>query len=139
MDGDRVVQVDRRAGKILDADAVRAKFGVAPALIPDFLALVGDAADGYPGIPGIGRVTAARLLNARGPIEDWPEDALGENRALALLFKNLATLRTDAPLFRDVEDLRWRGPTRAFSRWAERAGESRLAVRARAAAGKSAS
>jgi 5'-3' exonuclease len=139
VDGDRVVVVDRRAGKILDADAVRAKFGVAPALIPDFLALVGDAADGYPGIPGIGRVTAKRLLNARGPIEEWQEDALGERLALALLFKKLATLRTDAPLFEDVEDLRWRGPTRAFSLWADRAGESRLAMRARAAAGKSGS
>jgi 5'-3' exonuclease len=134
VDGDRVVQVDRRAGKILDAEAVRAKFGVPPALIPDFLALVGDAADGYPGIPGIGRVTAARLLNARGPIASWPDDALGDMRPLALLFKDLATLRTDAPLFGDVEDLRWRGPTDAFGAWAERAGEPRLAERARAAA-----
>ena len=134
VDGDRVVQVDRRAGKILDADAVRAKFGVPPSLIPDFLALVGDAADGYPGIPGIGRVTAARLLNARGPIETWKEDALGENRALALLFKDLATLRTDAPLFRDVDDLRWQGPTDAFAAWAARAGLPRLAERAQEAA-----
>jgi 5'-3' exonuclease len=134
VEGDRVVQVDRRAGKILDADAVRAKFGVPPALIPDFLALVGDAADGYPGIPGIGRVTAARLLNARGPIEAWPADALGENRVLALLFKDLATLRTDAPLFGNVDELRWRGPTKAFAAWAERAGEPSLAERARKAA-----
>ena len=134
VDGDRVVQVDRRAGKILDADAVRAKYGVPPALVPDFLALVGDAADGYPGIRGIGRVTAARLLHARGPIETWAEDALGENRALALLFKDLATLRTDAPLFGDVDELRWRGPTEGFAAWAERAGQPRLAERARAAA-----
>src|SRR5215470_11234439 len=92
--GDRVVQVDRRAKKVLDAEGVREKFGVPPALIPDFLALVGDAADGYPGIKGIGRVGAARLLNRHGPIESFPEDVLGENRKLALLFKDLATLRT---------------------------------------------
>lgn len=135
VEGDRVVLMDRRAGKILDANSVHAKFGVPPALIPDFLALVGDAADGYPGIPGIGRVTAARLLNARGPIEEWPDDALGERRALALLFKKLAMLRTDASLFRAVDDLRWRGPTPEFATWAERAGQTRLAERARAAAG----
>ncbi len=134
VDGSRVVQVDRRAGKILDADAVRAKFGVPPALVPDFLALVGDAADGYPGIRGIGRVTAARLLTRHGRIEDFPRDVLGESLERALLFKDLATLRTDAPVFRDVDALRWRGPGHAFGAWSARAGEPGLDARARAAA-----
>ncbi|HEV8608496.1 MAG TPA: 5'-3' exonuclease H3TH domain-containing protein, partial [Thermoanaerobaculia bacterium] len=93
--GDRVVQVDRRAQRVRNSDGVREKFGVEPALIPDFLALVGDAADGYPGIPGIGRITAARLLNRYGIIEGFPPDVLEDSRALALLFKHLATLRTD--------------------------------------------
>src|SRR5947199_5842040 len=118
--GDRVVQVDRKAHKIRNAAAVRDKFGVEPGLIHDFLALVGDAADGYPGIPGIGRVTAARLLNRHGGIEAFPPDVLGDRRDLALRFKELATLRTDAPLFGDVEELKWRGPTSAFAACAER-------------------
>jgi 5'-3' exonuclease len=123
--GDRVVQVDRRSLKIRDAAGVREKFGVEPALIPDFLALVGDAADGYPGIPAIGKTTAARLLNRHGRLEEFPPDVLGEHRALALLFKDLATLRTDAPLFTDVDELRWRGPTSAFAPLAERMGVAR--------------
>jgi len=86
-----------------------------PPLIPDLLALVGDAADGYPGIPGIGARTAAQLLNRYGPIENFPSNVLGEQREFALLFKKLATLRTDAPLFKKVEALRWRGPTPAFA------------------------
>jgi 5'-3' exonuclease len=131
--GDRVVQMDRRANKIFDAHAVREKFGVKPALIPDFLALVGDAADGYPGIPGIGAITAARLLNRHGPIESFPPEVLDENRDLALLFKDLATLRTDAPLFRDVNELQWRGPTPAFAEWARRAAADRLLERCRKA------
>jgi len=118
--GDRVVQVNRRSKAILDADAVRAKFGVVPALIPDLLALVGDAADGYPGIAGIGSVTATRLLNQHGAIEDFPPDVLGERREQALLFKRLATLRTDAPLFKSVDELRWRGPTPGFEAWTKR-------------------
>ena len=93
------MQVDRRTKTIRDAAGVREKFGVEPALIPDFLALVGDAADGYPGIAGIGAVAAARLLNRHGPIEAFPPEVLGERREQALLFKQLATLRTDAPLF----------------------------------------
>src|SRR6266498_2035132 len=129
--GDRVVQMDRRAGKILDANGVRQKFGVEPSLIPDFLALVGDAADGYPGIPGIGPITAARLLNQHGPIEEFPPTVLGDRRDLALLFKTLATLRTDALLFRDVDELRWRGPTNAFAAWSERLKDDRLAARSR--------
>jgi 5'-3' exonuclease len=127
---DRVVQVDRRSQKIRNAEAVKEKFGVPPALIPDFLALVGDAADGYPGIAGIGAVTAARLLRSHGPIEDFPASVLGEKMQQALLFKNLATLRTDALLFQNVDELRWTGPTEAFAEWAERLGDSRLLQRA---------
>jgi len=133
--GDRVVQMDRRGGKIRDEDAVRAKFGVGPALIPDYLALVGDSADGYPGIQGIGAKTAARLLGRYGPIEEFPIEVLGANRELALLFKTLATLRTDAPLFADVEELRWRGPTVEFTACAGRYDTSgRLVVRCSKAA-----
>jgi 5'-3' exonuclease len=131
--GDRVVQVDRKQKSIRNADGVREKFGVDPALIPDLLALVGDAADGYPGIPGIGKVTAARLVMRYGRIEDFPADSLGENRDLALLFKKLAILRTDAPLFKDVDELRWRGPTPAFPALAERMADTRILERARKA------
>jgi 5'-3' exonuclease len=124
-----VVQVDRKGQQIRNAAGVRQKFGVEPALIPDFLALVGDAADGYPGIAGIGRVTAARLLNRHGAIETFPTSVLGDQRDLALLFKDLATLRTDAPLFREVDELQWRGPTGAFAACAEQLGETRLPER----------
>jgi 5'-3' exonuclease len=117
---DRVVQVDRRSKTIRDAEGVRAKFGVGPALIPDYLALVGDSADGYPGMAGIGAKGAARLISRYGLIEDFPSQILGERRELALLFKKLATLRTDAPLFRDIDELRWRGPTEQFSSCCER-------------------
>jgi 5'-3' exonuclease len=127
--GDRVVQVDRKGNKIRDAEGVRQKFGVGPELIPDFLALVGDAADGYPGLAGIGAMTAARLLNRYGALEGFPADVLGDSRELALLFKNLATLRTDAPLFADVGALRWRGPTSAFAALAERFEDARLLER----------
>jgi len=130
--GERVVQVDRRSGQIRDDAGVRAKYGVAPEHIPDWLALVGDAADGYPGIAGIGDKTAARLIDRYGPIEDFPPDTLaGERRELALLFKRLATLRTDAALFADVEELRWRGPTDAFAAWADRIGDARLLPRSK--------
>ena len=131
--GERIVQVDRRSQKVRDAAGVRDKFGVEPVLIPDFLALVGDAADGYPGIAGIGAVSAARLLNKHGIIENFPAAVLGNSSALALLFKRLATLRTDAPLFRDVDELRWRGPTDAFPASVERLGEPRLLQRCLAA------
>lgn len=125
----RVVQVDRRTQKIRNAHGVREKFGVEPELIPDFLALVGDAADGYPGIAGIGPITAARLLNRHGTIASFPPEVLGDRRDLALLFKKLATLRTDAPVFSDVDDLRWRGPSDAFGVCAEHLGEVRLLER----------
>jgi 5'-3' exonuclease len=131
--GDRVVQVDRKTKKIRNAEGVREKFGVTPHLIPDYLALVGDAADGYPGIPGIGAVTAARLLNRHGRIEAFPAALLGDRRALALLFKDLATLRTDAPLFRKVDELRWRGCGGAFESWTERMAAPRLLERCRKA------
>ncbi len=131
--GERVVQVDRRGKAIRDAAGVRAKFGVEPALIPDYLALVGDAADGYPGISGIGAVGAAQLLNRHGPIEAFPASLLGDRQPQALLFKRLATLRTDAKLFRRVEALRWKGPGDDFAAWAERAGATRLLERCRAA------
>ena len=127
--GDRVVQVDRKGHQIRDAAGVRAKFGVEPVLIPDYLALVGDSADGYPGIAGIGRITAARLLNQHGALEKFPPAVLGETRELALLFKKLATLRTDAPLFLDVDELKWRGPTSEFAACAERLGDARLLER----------
>jgi len=132
VDGERVVQMDRRANKLLDADAVRVKYGVEPIRIPDLLALVGDSADGYPGIDGIGEVTARRFINRYGAIEDFPPEILAaQRRDLALLFKRLATLRTDAALFSDVEALRWRGPTEGFEAWAARIGDARLLARSR--------
>jgi 5'-3' exonuclease len=127
---DRIVQVDRKSKAIRNADGVRVKFGVDPALIPDYLALVGDSADGYPGLPGIGPKSAASLLTRYGPIEDFPAHALAERRDLALLFKKLATLRTDAPLFSNVDELQWRGPTGSFSTCAARIGDPRLLARA---------
>ena len=134
--GTRVVQIDGRRKTIRDAAAIREKFGVSPRLIPDLLALVGDAADGYPGIPGIGARTAAQLLNRYGPIENFPSNVLGEKRDLALLFKKLATLRTDAPLFKKVEALRWRGPTPAFAAWADRMKAPRLLDRVKGLASR---
>lgn len=131
--GDRVVQVDRRSQKIRDAAGVREKFGVDPDLIPDFLGLVGDTADGYPGIAGIGSVSAARLLNQYGVIENFPSNVLGEKKDLALLFKRLATLQSDVPLFCSAEKLRWRGPTSAFANWVDRLGDPRVLRRALAA------
>src|SRR5882724_6969802 len=103
--GERVVQVDRRSGQIRDAAGVHAKYGVAPVHIPDYLALVGDAADGYPGIAGYGPKTTARLVNLYGGLERFPAEILKDNFERALLFKKLATLRIDAPLFEDVEEL----------------------------------
>jgi 5'-3' exonuclease len=126
---DRIVQVDRRRSEIRDAAVVRKKFGVDPALIPDWLALVGDSADGYPGLPGYGPVTAARLLRQYGPLEDFPPQVLNDRRDDALLFKKLATLRTDVELFSDVEELRWRGPTPRFSECMKRLGGERLIAR----------
>ena len=147
---DRVVQVDGRRGVIRDATAIAEKFGVPPVAIPDYLALVGDAADGYPGIPGFGAKSAAALLRRFGRIEDVPKDSsiwranvtnagklaktLADQRELALLFKTLATLRTDAELFDDVDELRWRGPSPEFALLAEAIGAPELVARAERAA-----
>ena len=127
--GDRIVQVERRTQKMRNADGVREKFGVDPVLIPDLLALVGDSADGFPGIAGIGPISAARLLNRHGMIENFPSSVLGNNRELALLFKKLATLRTDACLFRNIDELRWRGPTDGFAACVQQLGDARLLER----------
>jgi len=142
----RVVQVDRKSGKVRDAGGVREKFGVAPASIPDYLALVGDAADGYPGLAGFGAKSAAAVLARFEHIEAIPADGnewrsnvagstrlaatLREQRELALLFRTLATLRSDAALFDDVDALRWRGPTEFFAAYAERIGAPELVKRA---------
>jgi 5'-3' exonuclease len=128
---EKVVQVDRRAGKIINADGVREKFGVDPASIPDFLALVGDSADGFPGLPGFGAKTAALLLRHYKHIENIPDApgqwevtvrgggtlaaTLAENRELVGLFKDLATLRIDRSLLSSVKELEWLGPTPAFA------------------------
>lgn len=132
----RVVQIDRRRKIIRDAAGVREKFGVDPPLIPDLLALVGDAADGYPGIPGIGGKTAAELLSRYGRIEKFPRNVLGDKRELALLFKKLATLRTDIPLFKNAEKLRWRGATPDFADWTKRMKAPRLQERCEKAIGR---
>jgi len=132
----RVVQIDRRTQAIRDAAGVRAKFGVDPERIPDYLALVGDSADGYPGLAGIGAKTAATLINRHGPIEQWPPEVLGERHAAALRFKALATLRTDAPVFTDVDELRWHGASADFRATAERIGDLRLVERCEKAVAK---
>lgn len=127
---DRVVQIDRRSNQIRNAAAVRAKFGVDPEFIADYLALVGDSADGYPGIPGCGAKTAANLINRYGHIEKFPAEVFQQNnRELALLFKDLATLRTNAPLFKNVEALRWQGPLDSFPAVAKQIDDVRLAER----------
>ncbi len=131
--GHRVVQVDRRANAVRDESGVREKFGVEPRQIPDFLALVGDSADGYPGIPGIGKVGAARLLTRHGSIEEFPPEILGDNRELALLFKDIATLRAETELFANVDELRWRGPEPAFAAVVEQLADRRLVARCLAA------
>jgi 5'-3' exonuclease len=127
---DRVVQVDRKSNTIRDADGVHKKFGVSPPRIPDYLALVGDSADGYPGVAGIGPKGAASLIERHGRIEDFPPHILGERRELALLFKTLATLKEDATLFANVEQIRWQGPTRRFGAVVEKVGDPRLVPRA---------
>src|SRR6185503_17061855 len=127
---DRVVQIDRRSNQIRNAAAVRTKFGVDPEFIADYLALVGDSADGYPGIPGCGAKTAANLINRYGHIEKFPAEVFQQNnRELALLFKDLATLRTSAPLFKNVEALRWQGPLDSFPAVAKQIDDVRLAER----------
>jgi 5'-3' exonuclease len=139
----RVVMYDRRKRMFIDADGVRERFGVSPASIPDFLALVGDAADGFPGIPGWGRVSAASVLRRYPHLEDIPESAtrwdlsvrsaaalataLREHRDLAFLFRELATLSLDAPIPEELDELRWRGvPRAAFEALADRLGQDQL-------------
>jgi 5'-3' exonuclease len=128
--GDRIVQVDRKSHAIRNAQGVQAKFGVSPERIPDYLALVGDASDGYPGISGIGAKGAAGLINRFGRIEDFPQEILGERQSLALLFKKLATLKDDAPLFSEVETLKWQGAAKDFAATASKLGDARLIERA---------
>jgi 5'-3' exonuclease len=132
--GNRVVQVDRKSNSIRNAEAVQKKFGVPPELIADYLALVGDAADGYPGLAGIGPKGAASLLLRYGPIEKFPTETLGERRESALLFKTLATLREDVPLQEKVGELKWAGPTARFAAWSERLGPKVIARSGMAAA-----
>lgn len=144
----RVVQFDRRARVMRDADGVRQKFGVPPSSIPDYLALTGDSADGYPGLPGWGAKSAAAVLAHYGSIERIPDDSrqwavqirgaaqlaatLAEYRPQANLFKELATLRIDAPVFTSVDAIRWTGPGPGFPALCERLGARSLAVRAAA-------
>jgi 5'-3' exonuclease len=128
--GDRIVQVDRKSHAIRNADGVHAKFGVTPERIPDYLALVGDASDGYPGISGIGPKGAASLIDRFGRIEDFPQEILGERKSLAILFKRLATLRDDAPLFSGIDVLRWQGARKDFATVASKLGDPRLVERA---------
>ncbi len=127
---DRVVQVDRKSKVVRDAAGVRAKFGVDPLQIPDYLALVGDSADGYPGIARIGPKGAVALLGRYGSIEAFPADELGDRQELALLFKTLATLRTDALAFMDIGELEWHGPTAEFAGYCTRLGAPELVDRA---------
>ena len=141
----RIVQVDRRNRRRLDEAAVHDKFGVTPASIPDWLGLVGDSADGFPGLRGWGAKSAATVLDRYERIEQIPEEpgewevdvrgaqklasTLSANRDLALLFRDLATLRTDAPVGA-IDDWRWSGPTAEFGEWAERLGAEGMAKRA---------
>jgi len=134
--GTRIVQLNRRTRVTLDEAGVVQKFGVSPASIPDYLALVGDAADGYPGLAGWGAKSTAAVLAKFGHLESIPEDwrewhvnaanagalahTLSEEREQAMLFRTLATLRTDIPLFDDVDELRWDGPTPGFEAIAAR-------------------
>ena len=134
--GTRIVQLNRRTNTIIDETGVIAKFGVPPRSIPDYLALVGDNADGYPGLDGWGAKSAAAVLARYGHFEDIPKDwrewranaansgalayTLFEEFDQALLFRKLATLRTDIPLFKSVDELQWKGPTGAFAALAAR-------------------
>ena len=148
--GDRIVQLDRRTREVRDESGVGKKFGVSPTSIPDWLALVGDSADGFPGLPGWGAKSAATVLARYRHLEDIPKLAtewdvavrgsirlattLAEQREQALLFRTLATLRADAPIRADVDALRWRGPRADFAAWSERLGTPQLHERASALA-----
>ncbi|MDQ6784992.1 MAG: flap endonuclease [Actinomycetota bacterium] len=150
--GQRVVQFDRRQQRLVDEDGVRAKFGVNPASIPDYLALVGDSADGFPGLAGWGPKSAAVLVAHYGHVEAIPDApgqwevsvrggqklavTLSAHRQEVLLFKDLATLRTDPPVLDDITSLFWSGPTDAFEEVAERLDAAAIARRARSLAGR---
>jgi 5'-3' exonuclease len=152
VDGTRVVQFDRRARQVRDEDGVRAKFGVSPVSIPDYLALVGDSADGYPGLPGWGAKSASAVLAAYTHLEAIPPAAskwsvpvrgaatlsatLEAHRAEASLFRELATLRLDAPTIATVDDLEWRGPRPEFEGIAQTLGLPSLFSRARGLAAR---
>ncbi len=145
--GQRVVQFDRRKREVRDENGVVARFGVGPTSIPDYLALVGDSADGFPGVPGWGEKASGAILGRYAHLEKIPASsaqwdvpvrgaarlaaALEEHRELAKLFRTLATLRTDIPVFASVDDLRWQGPAPAFERVAEQLGMPGLWDRAR--------
>jgi len=144
--GDRIVQLDRRTREIRDESGVRQKYGVLPESIPDWLALVGDNADGFPGLPGWGARSAATVLARYPHLEDIPKQAakwhlsmrgserlaatLSEQWERALLFRRLATLRADAPIDADLDALRWKGPRAEFAEWARRFGAPALHERA---------
>lgn len=148
--GRRVVQLDRRKGVVTDEEGVIARYGIRPESIPDWLALVGDSADGFPGLPGWGKVAASAVLARYPHLEDIPVDARrwdvavrGKDRLVAalvdqlelvLLFRDLATLRADAPVLDEVASLRWRGPTAALDAMAARLRAPRLAERVAALA-----
>jgi 5'-3' exonuclease len=150
--GTRVVQLDRRRDITRDEDAVVAKFGVRPGSIPDYLAVVGDSADGFPGITGWGPKAASLTLSQYGHLENIPKNwrewhtsirgAMRLSTSLfgswndALLFRTLATLRTDVPVFDTVEDLRWRGPSPSFKDYCDRMKSPELVGRAEAAASR---
>ena len=152
--GTRVVQLDRRQNVVRDEAGVVAKFGVSPHSIPDYLAVVGDSADGFPGVAGWGQKAAAAVLSHYPHLEDIPKDwrewdssirkARGLSESLfgawddALLFRRLATLRVDAPVFGAVEDLRWRGPRPGFDEYCRRMKASDLLRRVTATASRSA-
>ncbi len=144
--GSRIVQWDRRKGEVRDHVGVVNKFGVPPRSIPDYLALVGDSADGFPGVPGWGAKSTALVLSRYLHLEDIPARARGwdvtvrgaarlaaalrQHRANAFLFRDLATLRDGAALFDDVDELEWQGPTPAFEKFADNLGAPALAARA---------
>jgi 5'-3' exonuclease len=147
--GTRVVQLDRRKDVVRDEAGVVAKFGVGPASIPDYLAVVGDSADGFPGLPGWGQKAAACTLSVYPHLEDIPKDCLKWDPSIkkarslcealvngwddALLFRTLATLRLDVPVFETVDDLRWKGPKPNFEEWCRRLKAPDLLRRATAA------
>ena len=151
--GTRVVQLDRRKRMLIDEDGVRSKFGVGPASIPDYLALVGDSADGFPGLPGWGAKSTAAVLARYQHLESIPDSArdwdvalrgagplaatLADQRDLALLFRDLATLRTDPPVIGSVAELRWTGPTEVFAEFSDLILESPTLARRAEAMGRS--